>query len=533
MKGLLFFGLFVLSVLGARSFLSPKQQPLPKFNYLSCQGEVDEMNVKYRSELFLVKRALPAVVSDEMLWAAVWRNNNYPFFNQPKISPSVAKSIGLGPETIHILSKEDAPYPNSVKISSGLPKQVFPDFDAEYVKNLFSLGSVKKGEPAMKVSYEVNQTIYTCHVKGADFHPEKLKLYAPNDPYLAKDFFPAEDYPLISIPRDKAFERINPCFEVDQVRATKPVNPLSFGYGWNPFLEGHSADKKSFSCRPYYRPGENIFLLSQTVTKKEPVNVSSLDFGRLKNLNRPIRASVFFGASDNYSFSKLDPEEAKAYIDMYLSDISTSEARENIPIFKGKYDKTFSRLLIFLRNMKTFVTTHTYEVVATPEVVQVKFQGKFKQSKKDIEVFVHFSPNIPENTTYELFGYAFASKFLSSDIVVYDGHSAGGKTLLMGMELASKSVGRLKDDSFPPYQILGVLSCSANGVYNLSRIPKVKGMDRDIVYGLSSFSDPAANGALSFIIAADKYLYNQSVPHFGHWASYFRTDNHLLLMNQR
>jgi hypothetical protein len=533
MKGILLVSAFVLSVFVARSLVSPKKTAIPKFNYLSCHGEVEELNVNYRGEFFLVKRALPTPHSDAWLWASAWRNNVYAFENHTYYSPSLAKSVATGYTDVKILGTEDAAYPQDVKISSEVTKYVYPHDDTDYIKKLFQLSSVKKGEPALKVTYEVNQTLYTCHGQGAKFRPEDLKFYIPNDPYLAVDFYPESEKRLLYFPLEKSFAKATPCYVTDMMRSKKKLNALSFGYGWKPFVEGHGADKKSFSCPSYYRVGENITLISPVITRKDPAKVSSLDFSRFDDLNRPIKASVFFGAADNYDFSKFDPEDAKSYVEKFLSDISVSEARKNLPFLQGKYDRTFSRLLIFLKNMRGHITTHSYDVMATPEVVQIKFQGKFKLSKKDIEVFILFSPNLPENSSYELFEYSFASKFLSSDIIIYDGHNAGGRSLEKGLELAQRTLEKSSGPPPPAYQIFGVLACSANGVYNIERIPKVKGMERDIVYGLSGYSDSAANGALSFIVAADQYLYNQRVPHFGNWATYFKTDNHYLLVNQR
>ncbi len=533
MKVFFFFSLFILSVIGARSFLLKKNLPLPKFNYLSCQGEVDEFNVSYRGQFFLVKRALPAELSDRSLWASAWRMNSYAFVNQVQYAPSLAKSIAMGPETIKIVSQELSTYPQDVNMTSEMTDHSFPESDAEYVKNLYALGSVAKGEPAIKVTYEANQTLYTCHGHGAKFNLKDLNFFIPNDPYLAQDFYPADKYPKLSLLRDKAVVKTHPCYELDMIREGKKLNPLDFSYGWKPLTEGHGSEKERFSCSSYYRLGKNIFKIAPVISSKAPAQVSSLDFSRFKVLNRPIRASIFFGASDNLKYIKLDPQEARTYVETFLSDISVADARRNLSSLGQKYDKSFIRLLIFLKNMSPYLKIHSHDVVVTSDIVKLTVKGKFNLSKKDIEIFILFSPNVPTSASYELFTYTFASKFLSSDIVVYDGHSSGGETLGRGLNLAKESIERTPAATIPPYQIFGVLACSSNGIYHKSRIPKVKGMERDIIYGLSYYSDAPANGTLSFIVATDKYLYNQSVPHFGHWANYFHTDNHFMLVNQR
>lgn len=536
MKKVLLPGLFILSVFAGRWYLfSPRTAELPAYNYLSCVGEAKDVDATYEADVLFVKRALPETSNSEIFWAGANRLNSFVFENQTRYAPSDFKAIGVGEDIrIDILGTTEVGYPQSLTFRPSSQEHFYPFGDADYVRNLYSLGKVEEGEAAIKVRVRISQNIHLCRSDKSPVVPEDLRLFAPADPYLAFSYYPLSAWPRLWKANEKKAVVHNPCSEAELLpRIPEKWNPLAFAFSWRPFVEGRSYDKTSFDCRESYRLGENVFEVKPRFVPRLDKKVTDIDFGAFKDLNRPIKATAFFGALRSFSFRPMDPVVVKALVESYLLPIGDSEARRKLPIGDENFDLALSRVLIFLRNVSAVIEPHSREVHVTPLSIGVSIRGKFKLSKKDLDLFVHFSPISPDFPGYDIFAQAVEERLLQSDIFIYEGHNHGGKPLRATLNrLKEKYHGALPTGA-PEYQLVAMLSCSANGVYHRSNFPKPPGMRRDFVYGLSSYLDIPGHGVLSFITAADKFAYNGRIPHFGNWASAHKSDNLYLLVNHR
>jgi hypothetical protein len=535
MKKFFLPAIFVGSIIAGRWFLASLVSPpaeLPKYNYLSCMGSIKDYAVTYKASFFLVKRALDENIDQNFLREAAWRMNRYAFANQAKYFPSQAKTIAISNDVIRNISYEDSLYPNTIKIPPSTDVHQSSGSEEAYLERLYQLGEIKKGEPAIRVTYEASQSFYPCHGQGRNFDPSELKFFVPADPYIALNYFPEAEWPEVILPHHRSSGTLNPCFRRDMVNPKKKIKPLTFTFGWMPFDKGRDVDGKEYDCSQYYRVGDNVFQITPSFTEKIPEQIADLNFSRFEDLKRPLRASILFGSLAIQN-STLDPEEAKAYVTKYFSEIPKEEAEKNLPLQNAQIDKSFSRLLVFLRNLRAHVDPRDFTVEASSEMVQIVLRGKLRQSKKDMELFIHYSQNLPERAGYENFENALVSRFLKSDILIYNGHFADGRTLSGSFDQISESLKRSPAQPHVAYQIMGILSCSSHGTHRPETVPLPAGMRRDIVYGTGEYLDASAYGSLSFIVATDKYLYNKRVPKFSQWASYFQSDNSFQLHNQR
>ena len=527
-------GIFFLK----KNLFSPKQTELPKFgNYLSCIGVPFDFKVKFKSDIYLLKEAAP---EDEkkrnaLYFSAAYFQNMYSFTNlhdynqfQQNIKWS---ALSEKEPKIKITKVEESTYPINVDVPSDVELIAFPEGPTSYVNKLKSIGHVKKGEPAYKVSYEYENDLLMCFT---DNKPDlsKLKIVHPLDPYTAYFIVPVSERKLFSNDsREGAKHLVNPCLDPEILSPTA-FYPFYFWYAWRPFAEGHDLNRTAFNCKDYYKVGESIQNVSMSYSENKPRDVMPLDFTALEKLERPIEIAVYLGSQESLKFKKLNKEDGERYIKRYLSEMSSLEAKNELPTHQGKYDIKFSTMLWFMRNVAQQMDLKKSSYEVDEYFAKVELKGKLKLSHRDAIIKIFLVQTNPKVTGAEQFAKSFSDEFLNTDVVTYEGHVANGTVFLDSLNKHRENMIQKMDKNLN-YQIFALYSCTANFFFNPESFPSVANdnFHRDIIRTGGSYIDGSANSSLALIGQIDSYLYNKRYVHFSNWSKLTKSDNFYILSN--
>ena len=533
-KSYLILGVLILAGLGYRFFLKPKKVEMPKYgNYLSCIGHPYDLKIKFKSELVLAEKALPESDKDRqwLYFSAAYYQNLFAFSNildhNPTSKLKWSSFVNTLPK-IKVLSDEKIEYPFDVEFETDTKNSGFPPEADAYVAKLLTTGKIAKGEPARKITYEMESDLLTCFTENTPSSFKDLKIFQPIDPYMAYFMVPKTHRMRLENPIRFAGGVFNPCMNPGGINASG-FEAFGFWNFWLPEAKGHSADKQPFDCTLFYQVGKNILMPKVSIEENMPKAASYLNFNHFENINRPIKMSILVGGQESKIFQKLDKEEVKKYVDLYLSDIDLQSARSQLP---QKYDAHFAKVLILLFKTRNHMEIFSKELTSDELSVNIKLKGKLKLSKKDIQLDISLSPNNPKYEGADIFAKNFYNDFLNHDIVVYEGHALTGDVFSEGLKLL-KDDGYKNQDKSIQYQILGIYSCSSMFYYNPEKLPKIEstGFKRDVVRTAGAYLDGSGNGSLALIASLDQYLYNESYVPFAYWAKNFKSDNFYILTN--
>lgn len=529
-------GVFVCALVAFKFYFKSKPIEIPKYgNYLSCIGHAYDLKVKYTGTLYLLEKGLPEKEENqtELYYNAIFNQNLYSYTNLVEHNPNASlkwSSFGSSNPSMKILKTETIPYPQDIELdyTEGHVSYGFQPEAEAYLKKLLTFKDVKKGEPTRKVTYEVESDVLTCFTEPNPDAFKSLKIYYPYDPYLTYFMVPKSHQMKLANPGRYAEGIYNPCLNPGSI-STSDYNPFGYWYFWRPEAKGHSADKVPFDCTLFYQPGKNIELAKVEISENEPRTANYFNFKHFDNLNRPIKISVLVGGIESKIYQELDEEEVKKYVNLFLSDISAAEARKQLP---SKYDIHFGKVLVLLYKVKNHLQIHSKDIVSDALSVNVTLRGKLKLSKKDVEIKVSLSPNIPKYKGADIFARNFYNDFLSHDVVIYEGHANSGDIFENGLKMFEENNYASQDKSIG-YQIFALYSCSSNYHYRPESFPRIgnPNFKRDILMTGGAYVDSGSNGSLGLIASLDQFLYNESYVPFAFWAKNYKSDNFYILSN--
>jgi hypothetical protein len=534
MKNLIFIALFsITAYLGLRYYKGTKVVELPKYQNLSCQGHSFDTKVKFTSSIYLLNRAIPVAdeqFKNELYRSSIFYQNLYPFTNGQLINfqgPLKWTSLGSRPN-IKIINTEAAEYPFNAEFEQEKNLVGFLPEQKEYLGNLFSFGNVVKGEPSTKVNYEYENDLKICLTSNNLEVVKDLLFPQPTDPYLAYFAVPVLQRRKIESKTYKVMHLTNPCTATGALYASG-VSPLAFWYHWRPFLQGTDAEKNTFDCSLFYQEGKSLNKLDITWIENVPEKHSNPDYGRLKDLKRPIYASVHFGAYNSTNFKPFEEKKVEQLVHKFLGGMNVNEAKENLPSVTENYDYAFDKLVILLWGMSNHLQVINTNVESGKYHFVVTVQGKLKLSKKDLELKLTFSRNAPGHEGSEFFSEKFANDLVNKDILIYDGHASYGG-------IFSGALNKLHSNNLQPnkdlnYQLLALYSCSSAFYFDSSRFSKAfnPGLKRDLIHTGGGYQDVTSNSTLAILSSVDGYLYNEKYVPFAYWAKTYNSDNFYIL----
>lgn len=536
--------LLIVAALAFKFVFKRNSVEIPKYGtYLSCVGTPADIKVKHKSELYLIEAALPKSKEEQqaLFHQAAWYQNTYTFSNLTDINKNSTlkwSSNSYHEPKIKILNDYPAEYKSSLSFKESsfkkdLDKTWFPPEAKAYLYRVSKIENIKKGMPARRVEYEYETNIYTCFTSKDTSDFGKLKFFQPIDPYLAYHEVPESQYIFLKNDGRKASGVFNPCIRPNAINYNG-FNAFAFFAFWQPEAQGHGSNKEPFDCSLFYKEGESIQKVNVTYEEATPVERQFIDFGHFDKLNRPIKTAFLFGSQESDIFEKFDIPQSTKLIELYLSGIPTSEARKSLPSFQEKFDPNFSRLLLLLWNITKNMDIIHKNIDVKEDHLKVVLKGKLKLSKKDLELTFYFSPNNPRLDTARYFDQAAKESLLTNDIVIYEGHSAGG-------EVFNNSLNEMRAENYPlqdkkiEYQVMALLSCSSTLFFDPHNFPPIQNpkFKRDVIATGGGYLDHMGNGSLALIASLDGYLYNESYVPFGFWAKNFKSDNFYILSNLR
>lgn len=513
--------------------LSPKLELPPYSNYLSCDGVTSDVNVIYTGQVKLLESFLPSdeAQRDQLLREAIFYQNLYAFTNlaSQNINPNLKfASFGSDFPKIEIKEIRKTSYGQNLEIDIKPEITGFPSLVETYLKSLFTKDRIESSDAALNVTYTFEGRLLLCLNSSAPKKLNRLRIIYPIDPYMTFFQVSKANRKLIYNPFKEASSVTNPCINIDALERDG-YNPLGLWNFWRPNLEGRSKDNEIFDCRAFYKDNENILFAEAIFTTRPPLETKFYDFAHLNNLKRPLRMAILLGGTDNEGFPKLRPDEIKKYINLYLSGLTLKEADKNLP--EG-YDLHFSKMLILLWKLQSHLINFEVSINADDVSLLVRLKGKFKLSKKDIDLKIFLSPNDPNLPGSEKFADFFARSFLNQDILLYEGHSITGSIFDKGIQLLKEKTYSFQDQDLS-YQILGIFSCSSTFHYRPDSFPRVDNakFKRDIVRVAGPYSEITGNSLLGMISSLDQYFYNETYVPFGLWAKTFKVDNFFVLSN--
>lgn len=534
-KAWLLPGCLILAAIAFKVYRSTRTIEIPKYgNYLSCVGHAYDLDIKLKGEVIVLNKALPenAAEKEALFKHAAFFQNLYAFTNLLEHNPnSPLKWVSFGSKKslVTITKTESVDYPLNLEFNNKTPITGFPPMAENYLKKLMPTGSTSKGEPATKVSYEMESKLLTCFTEETPQSLSKLNIFHPIDPYLAYYYVPPSHHlKIVNSDRAAAEDVVNPCLNPGGITSSG-FNPYGYWYFWRPEAQGRSFDQTPFDCSLFYKEGVNLKRVSVNFQEAPPEKATYFDFKKFDNLQRPIKFTFLVGGIEGSNFTKLNTQEVKKFVDLYLSDISLQQARSQLP---AKYDTHFSKVLAILYKIKNHMEIFNHEVRSDELYADVFLKGKLKLSKKDIELKISLSPNDPRYSSADHFADTFAKDFLTSDIVIYEGHATTGMIFDQGLEKLHSQSPKIQDNSIA-YQIFAIYSCSSSFYYHPERFPKVENPNfrRDVVRTAGAYADGGGNGSLGLLASLDQYLYNESYVPFAYWAKNYKSDNFYILTN--
>ncbi len=519
---------------GKKHFLNPKPLELPKYgNYLSCIGYPFDLKAKFTSQFYLAKAALPKdeKTFQRLQFSAAYYQNMYTFTNLTDYNVNHKmkwSSLGDKDPDLKVIKIEDAPYPHDVYMPATTEILGFPPGPQKYIENIRTLGKIRKGDPAVKVTYEFSNDLLTCFMENkTDF--TNIKFFQPLDPYTTYFILPEDKRRPIYNPGRKAEQNINPCINPLGVAGTT-FSPFYMWFFWRPTAEGHDSNKQAFNCNEYYKAGETIQELTIDFSENQPKETNYLAFDKFEKLDRPLSVAIFLGSSETRTFKKLNKADGEEYIKLYLSGIDSSRARNDLPI--EKYDAKFSTFLWLSRNISDQMEIKVSDAEVDEFFARVTIKGKLKLSKKDVVIKIFLHQNNPKFEGADYFDKHFAPEFLSNDIIVYGGHVNGGNVFGRGIENYA-SVIKENENKKIDYQIFAIFSCTASFFFRPETFPKIsnQNFERDFIRTGGGFSDGSSNSSLILIGQVDSYLYNKKYAPFAFWSKMAKSDNFYILSN--
>lgn len=516
-----------------------KEVQLPKYgNYLSCIGTALDLRTKVTSELYLLKSAIdnssdPTSV-DRLAYGGIFFQNLYTFSHLPGLNPNLpikSATLSDGIPAMRILKKEDAAYPFDAEVDTTHGTDGMIPAQKDYVKKLSEIRFIKKGGPAIKITYEFENDLFLCSGTEQTDFLKQVPFIQPADPFAAYFAVPVKDRKIIINEGREASAIVNPCQAPSAVTPGAP-NPFSFWNEWLPFAEGTSGDGKKFNCHDYYKVGEAILKPQISFTENKPKDIKPMNLGNFEKLDRPLKIAVLAGASENFRWHKFEPEEVLTFTREFLASKDIYDAKKKFGPIKKKYDPSFFKSLWMLKNLTEQMEIKKVSPEVTPFKFSVQLDGKFKLSRKDARIKVIVAPNNPRAEGSDEFNQAMAREFLSNDVFIYDGHINGGAVM-------ENSVGKFHDEMLAhqdkkiTYQLTALYSCSASFFFHPDKLPKVEGSSfkRDLIRTGPSFIGGGGSAILALIGQVDTYLYNQSYIPFAFWAKTAKSDNFFLLSN--
>lgn len=523
-------------ILSARKLIIKKNQiSAPKFgSYLSCQGHPYDLKVRFKSFVYLVKGALPKEEDKikKLTYGASYYQNLYSFMNASEFqSASIIKWIDLtnAEPKISIFKKEEVPYPFDISMDEIKDISGFPLVSKEYIEKLIEIKTIKKGTPAIKVSYEYEGNIYTCLNEDKVSSLKTFSFYQPTDPFVSYFMVPKEERVILKNSARNTQALVNPCINTQGI-TNNSFQPLGLWYFWKPF---HKAGE-DLDCSKYYRVGDTISEIKPAIEENVPKKVTDLDFSKFDFKDRPITMSILLGANENYQFLPIKTEKFKFLLNSFLSRMSDENIVIEINKHRNDFDGRVFSLLFFLKSLKEHFEIKKIEHDISDYSLQLTIKGQLHYSRKDIELNISLQPNHPDSPGKAQFDEFFSKSFLNSDIFTYLGHVNGGRIFKSALEEQKLNIiqNQRRDLS---YQIFGLFSCSSGYFFNFNDFPKPDSLnfERDIIMSASSFTDFGLPPILALIAQIDGYFYNQTTIPFFTWSKFANSDNFFVLYNDK
>lgn len=504
---------------------------LPQYSsYLSCDGRATDHEIRLKGEIYFVKSALPESESEQkaLFIESINYQQLYTFTNLGKMHNFFIKSSNLSnrPQAT-IVSIEESEYPYEAIFEHAQEIYFFGQNKRNYLHKILPQGRISKGEPALKVIYDYSNNLNLCLKSGDLSLLNQIDFVTPKDPYFAYFALPPEDRILMRNKPMNTQALANPCMD-DSAVAIGEVTPFALWYHWLPKAKGVDENKKKYDCEKIYN-SEVMTNIKVELRENPPRETNYFQFKEFAQLERPIRASLIFGAYDSVNFQPFDDKEVREYLKKYTSGLSAGEAKSLLPYYKGKYDYNFSGLLIMLWNLTKHMSIHSMESAVNPYDMKITFRGKLNLSKKDIEVKFSVSKNKPGSEGVEAFDMSFSEAILKDDIVVYAGHASYGGVLNGALKKARENQTKASLTDLR-YQLIALYSCNSSFYFHPDAFPKGE-FQRDFISTGGGYLDSTHNATLALIASIDSYLYNESYVPFGLWSKQFKTDNFLILSN--
>ena len=135
---------------------------------------------------------------------------------------------------MRILKKEDAPYPHDAEVDTNYGTGAMVPVQQAYVNKLVEIKNVRKGDPAVKVTYEFENDVYLCSTTEQLDYLKKVPFIQPADPFTSYFAVPIKDRKIVINQYREASSVVNPCQAPTAVTPAKP-NPFGFWNEWLPF----------------------------------------------------------------------------------------------------------------------------------------------------------------------------------------------------------------------------------------------------------------------------------------------------------
>ena len=496
----------------------------------SCLGYPRVYNATITQHILLYKDALPAESSREKLYRDMIRQQVIHTFPNMQLFQA-DKSLVLGSYDMlkmkkTILSVEDAPLPFDLYIPPMSAPEYFIPETREYIKNVFALKKISKGDKMVKVTYQLEMPVELCQKENKDLttlllpHPlEPLFTYFQVDPNrkITREILGIEKI------------KVNPCSTRPLIETNNEEAFWGMWYFWNPF-QTNSPEEEAFDCRTYYQQDvhwkyADVKLTLIPVAKKTP----SLEGLREK---KKLKMSFIFNSFKAKSFKKMEGDLPKTIEETYkkiLGKIEFIQAKNlMVEKFKGQ-DDSLAMIGIFLFNLSHNALLKGVKFEIKPYHFKIKLEGILKLSAKPFEMVIFLSTNKPEHESYVPFNEEVARSLIEDDVVTITTHSVFGVALDLAMK---KSREQANNPNRPSYQFVALLSCLGKSYFPPGALPlPPKGKTVDYVHSLTTLTESHGVGVLTMIGMVDHAMRFGQAPPFESWLKNTRYNNFISFEN--
>jgi hypothetical protein len=465
--------------------------------YFSCKHEGGEASVRLTGSFVLSRsffQASETAFGKEAVSDAIAQELRYAggaFLRSEQENASVVVDFAE-PFVVESVRSEEEPYPLSLQVDA----VVHPDVKVThpYLLAAMKRGEIKKGEPGVKISFQVKFHAMAC-AGGKDRLKTNFQMYLPSDPFLAYWLVPAVSRE--SIQWHQSRFTINPC--ADQELADIP-DPFYYWYFWEPKAVGVSHDGKSFACQSLLKENQELTSVKAEIVSVESPKGKTVQFDR-ENFNRKngIRLMAIFGVIDprgtRMAYSDVLKLAQKKEIKDMASLLKIATFPQSDPVDPGT-----SNLIQFLRALDSHLATEGIRITSIPEDDILVVEGALKNTLKKVKVRIFYGETDVLTTASPQYWKSLADSLQNDDIVLYSGHSGLGENMkLENIYQSTKLTANRIFANAPAYQLVGIFSCYSysyfGGEIAQARL-KTPGRSTDLIRTASAFSDASGHVAV-------------------------------------